>query len=520
MNTCEAADDVKGADDVNEEEKKSAPKKSSMKKQKEESHKEVEEEFDGIIAECKKIDINTKETDEIENESEDDDGYEEEINKDDEAEEEINKDDGAEEEINKDEEVEEEINKDEEAEEEINPAEAEEKENESLEKKPIEPIAGEIWGSIPGFSKYLISNMGRVQNKKRKLLFKLGNHGGYLCTSVINDANRRVRKQVHQLVATCFLPNPEGKETVDHKDRNKSNNKVENLKWANTKEQNVNRTPVKKEIKELLSAKMIYKINITTGEKTEYKSLKHAAQFIFDNKLSDTKATSFEKAANGIRTQISLAAKGKIVSAYGYKWEFHKEDESKYVDEEWRDIPDAILKKMPKPKKETKGGGEQKEKEIKGSYQVSNYGRVRNRKGDFADGSFDKKGYPICRAGNTCVARHRLVAQMFIPNPDGKAQVNHIDGVKTNSHVSNLQWCTNTENQIHKVQAGLSNSTKKIIQYDLNMKKIKEYKSQTDAAKELGITKGRISKCCRGEMSSTNGFIFKFDTRGAKEEKK
>ena len=89
-------------------------------------------------------------------------------------------------------------------------------------------------------------------------------------------------------------------------------------------------------------------------------------------------------------------------------------------------------------------------------YSVSNLGRVKNNNTDkVLKGYMDFKGYQRvcihCRGEGIRkdLKVHRLVAEAFVPNPDNKPQVNHIDGNKQNNAASNLEFCTNQENQLH-----------------------------------------------------------------------
>lgn len=94
--------------------------------------------------------------------------------------------------------------------------------------------------SVENYSGYGITSCGKVWSyKSNKFLSQRYDKYGYLRVTLINDDKKMKTELIHKLVALAYIPNPDGKETVNHKDENKENNCVSNLEWM-TRQENLN----------------------------------------------------------------------------------------------------------------------------------------------------------------------------------------------------------------------------------------------------------------------------------------
>lgn len=166
-----------------------------------------------------------------------------------------------------------------------------------------------------------------------------------------------------------------------------------------------------------------------------------------------------------------------------------------------------------------------------GLFEVSSSGRVRCHSHPTADGRVMKPHFVKCNKskkdgyvrfnythkGVKCIKTlHRAVAELFVPNPGNKPEINHINGNKADNRAENLEWCTASENQRHALVNGLRklndpSHSKRVAAYSQMGELMAIYPSVAEASRLTGISVYRIYKRCEGKTQShLDGYIWRY----------
>lgn len=169
-----------------------------------------------------------------------------------------------------------------------------------------------------------------------------------------------------------------------------------------------------------------------------------------------------------------------------------------------------------------------------GLYQISNKGRLRHLGSQRYPGvriktlRTNQDGYYRMQLSKHHKSKgrfiHRLVALAFIPNPENKPEVNHINGDKLDNRVENLEWCTNLENIRHAWKNGLvkgqnhgnylrgkdAHNARPIKALDDCGNVVATYDCITDASKAIGVGSPQIVRVLKGRRHHTRGLKFQY----------
>jgi len=399
---------------------------------------------------------------------------------------------------------------------------------------------------VPDYDGYYVSQSGTVYSSKSKTkelkrLTANTSDDGYCRTTFTCNGKSKIF-YIHRIVAFAWLPPPlHDNYIVNHIDGNKANPSATNLEWISPS-QNCHHA-----IKTgLISEKRypIYQISTDGVIVAEHNSKRDAAA-----------------AVNGILPKISMAINGLMLTYSGFFWRIKKEYNSDTFtmtppigkfDSNRNDIEKRLIatfstleaasldskldktatsiqvlnKKSPftwrylvhqseilNPEIDTNNW-----KRIKDypNYFISRDGRIYSVFFRKELNHFDSNGRQAIklRRFDGVIKKqylHRLVADAFIANPNNHDIVNHMDGNPCNNHVSNLEWCTQSDNVNHAHDTGLTKTRKRIIQYTIDNVEIQRFISISEAARQLNYKRSTFYKALSGVCKTAKGFIWKYE---------
>lgn len=181
-----------------------------------------------------------------------------------------------------------------------------------------------MWKKVPGYDDYEASEDGQIRKISTQRIVKQSqnkvNHYMYASLSWRDEDGALKRKNclVHRIIATTFLPNPDGLPQVNHKDSNRVNNNISNLEWINVSDN------LKHSFRDGRRFEACSRNASKNFKEWHEKTKKPIIQKTLDGDIVEI-FSSVREAANKTKityTNIGFAANGKRLTAGGYKWEF------------------------------------------------------------------------------------------------------------------------------------------------------------------------------------------------------
>jgi hypothetical protein len=326
--------------------------------------------------------------------------------------------------------------------------------------------------STKAITKRQVSTLGRYRNHLGVISTPKPQRSGYVCIR-INGKNHKL----HRVMAVTFgLPRRDDQDTVDHIDNDPSNNRLDNLRWANRSEQvrHSYATNKKRASNAPKQSKPVLGRALGTEEWTRYPSVNEAARAL------ELKSGSISSCCGGKR---------KRTGEYEFKWA-EADEEAVLPGEVWRPYETAW---------------------------VSNLGRYRNYLGVISTPKPQSSGYVQIRINGKHRLMHCIMAVAFgLPRRDDQDEIDHIDGNPSNNRLDNLRCASRSEQVRHSYAtnktrgSSAQRTSKPVLGRPLGTQEWTQYPSTQEAARVLELKPGTISACCRGCYKRTGEYEFKW----------